>query len=33
MLEDVYVSDEPKRLARVGSFFMIPLSALLRHGA
>ena len=28
MLEDVYLSDEPKRLARVGSFFMIPLSAL-----
>ena len=24
MLEDVYLSDEPKRLARVGSFFMIP---------
>jgi len=33
MSEDMYVSDEPKRLARVGSSFMIPLSGLLRHGA
>ena len=28
MLEDVYVFDEPKRLAPVGNSFMIPLSAL-----
>ena len=28
MLEDVYVSDEAKRLTRVGSSFMIPLPAL-----
>lgn len=28
MLEEVYLSDEPKRLARVGNSFMIPLSAL-----
>ncbi len=32
MLEDVYLSDEPKLLARVESSFMNPLSALLRHG-
>jgi len=28
MPEDVYLYDEPKRLTRVGSSFMIPLSAL-----